>query len=331
MPEEAKKQTTKDQHYVPQFYLRQFVNAEDKLNILDCERRKIVIPRTPKSVCNEEYYYSVRNDLDEVSQEMERELSRIEDNISKLYDKTAQKFLNFEQITDKEKLIISTFMSLQYLRGPYMRKQIKRMNENITKQMMKMHMHMMPNDRFFTDYEKDSGQKITDEQRKNIIETVEKDNYKVSINNAPHLQMIGQMEGFRNLLFAKEWLVYISKSSKKFITSDNPVLELFPDWTGKFFYGPDFLQRTHQFAMTPDILIVTTYPRNPPQHGKIKRKTLFDNDRDNDKILELNIQYPKWATEFAYASDSQFLQDIIDTANLYDKQQIEKSLGRRIF
>ena len=112
---------TKNQHYVPQFYLRKFANDEDKLEILDCERRKVVASRSPKSVCNEEYYYSANNKLDEVSQALEKEFQRIESDISKVYDSIAKKFVNFEQIAESDKMLVATFMSLQYLRGPYMR------------------------------------------------------------------------------------------------------------------------------------------------------------------------------------------------------------------
>ena len=54
---------------------------------------------------------------------------------------------------------------------------------------------------------------------------------------------------------------------------------------------------------------------------KIKKKTLFDNKEHNDKILELNFQHPRNAIAYAYASSPDLLQDIVDSANLYDKQQ----------
>ncbi|MGI5870293.1 MAG: DUF4238 domain-containing protein [Kiritimatiellia bacterium] len=312
---------TKNQHYVPQFYLRKFANDEDKLEILDCERRKVVASRSPKSVCNEEYYYSANNKLDEVSQALEKEFQRIESDISKVYDSIAKKFVNFEQIAESDKMLVATFMSLQYLRGPYMRKQIQRMNEQMIKQITKLHFGSSHIHKFFDQHEKETGEKLTEQQRNEVIEFAQKGEYRVEMGNAAHLHLIGEMEGFRNLLFGKEWQVYISKSSKKFITSDNPVIELFPEWTGKFFYGPTFLQRTHQFSMTPDILIVATDPRNPPEIVKVKRKTLFDNKEHNEKILELNFQHPRNAIAYAYASSSDLLQDIVDSANLYDKQQ----------
>ncbi len=313
-------QITKNQHYVPQFYLRKFANSNDKLEILDCGRRKVVASRSPKSVCNEEYYYSANNQLDEVSQALEKEFQRIESDISKVYDDIMGKFINFEQITENDKILVSTFMSLQYLRGPYMRKQIQRVNEQMVKQITKLQFSSPHIHKFFEQHEKESGEKLTEQQRNEVIKFAQKGEYRVEMGNAAHLNLIGEMEGFRNLLFGKEWLVYISKSNKKFITSDNPVIELFPEWTGKFVYGPSFLQRTHQFSMTPDILIIATNPRNPPAIGAVKRKTLFDNMEHNAKILELNFQHPRNATAYAYARDKNSLQDVIDSANLYNKQ-----------
>lgn len=306
-------QITKNQHYVPQFYLRKFANNENKLEILDCGRRKVVTPRSPKSVCNEEYYYSANNKLDEVSQALEKEFQRIESDISKAYDNIAQKFINFEQITEDDKMLIATFMSLQYLRGPYMRKQLQRMNEQMVKQITKLQFSSPDINKFFDKHEKQIGEKLTEQQRDEVIEFAQKGEYRVEMGNAAHLQLIGEMEGFRNFLFGKEWLVYISKSSKKFITSDNPVIEIFPEWAGKFTYGPNFLQRTHQFAMTPDIVIIATDPRNPPTIGKVKRKTLFDNTEHNRKILELNFQHPRNAIGYAYANSTSLLQDIVES------------------
>ncbi len=102
---------TKDQHFVPQFYLKRFVNAEDKLEILDCERRKIIQSRTPKHVCNEEWFYSLRGKADDISQIIEKSFQKIEDYIAKSYDGIIQKIIECEEITQEDKMIISTFMS----------------------------------------------------------------------------------------------------------------------------------------------------------------------------------------------------------------------------
>ncbi len=326
--EEAEQQVTKDQHYVPQFYLRKFVNPDGKLEILDCERRKIVISRTPKSVCNEEFFYALNGEKDEISQEIEKEFQRIETDIASRYDAIAKKFVDFQEITLNDKMVIATFMSMQYLRGPYMRKQIKRMDEDLVKQITMRRWGSEELAPSIEELEKTTGEKVTEKQRKELIDFATGGKYRVETNNSAHLKLLAEMQGFSNLLFHKEWTVYISKSSKKFITSDNPVVELFPDWTGKFFYGPTFLQRTHCFPMSPEIHIVATHPRSDIGN-KIKRKTLFDNKEHNDKILDLNFNHPRHAIAYAYTNDKTLLQDIIDSANLFDKQTMRAILRNR--
>ncbi len=317
-------QITKDQHYVPQFYLKKFINEVGKLEILDCEHRKIVQSRTPKSVCYEEYFYSANNELDEASQEIEKEFERIETKISDAYGGIVERFINFKEITLDDKILISTFMSMQYLRGPYMRKQIKRMSESVIKQITQMRYGSDDINHSLDKFEIQTGEKISAQERKDLIKLARSGNYNVETNNVTHLQMFAEMEGFRNLFFAKDWLVYVSKSNKKFITSDSPIIEIFPEWTSKFFYGPSFLQRIHQFAMTPEIFIVANDHKNSSGIGKIKRKTLFDNEKHNNKILELNFEYPRNAIAYAYANNKNSLNDILNVVDLYDKKQEEK-------
>lgn len=325
---EQEQSATKNQHYVPKFYLKRFVNKDDKLEILDCEHRRIGKPRSPKSVCSEVYFYSVNDEYDEVSQEIENEFQRFESSIAKHYDEVADRFASFQEIRTSDKLLVATFMSMLYLRGPYMRKQINRMNADMIKQITKMRYSSPSIYEEIDEIAKEEGLNLTDKDKQEVIDFAVSGDYDVVTNNASHLRFLGEMDGFRNLLFHKHWLVYVSKSSKKFITSDNPVIELFPDWTGKFFYGPSFLQRTHCFAMRPDIYIIAMYPHDDVGN-KVKRKTLFDNPKDNDKILELNFNHPRNANAFAYASDTNSLQDIVDSANLFDKQSMRKLIGFR--
>jgi predicted RNA-binding protein YlxR (DUF448 family) len=323
-----KKPITKEQHFVPQFYLKKFLNQEGKLEILDCERLKIVANRTPKNVCKGEYFYSTNDKIDEVSQLLEDELSRLEDGISKKYDEITNIIIEGKQMSFEDRVLVATFMASLYTRGVYMRKQIKKMSANTIKQIMKLQFESKNIDKQLNKLEEKLKKKISKKERKELIDFVVNGEYDVMTNNASHLRFMAEMEGFRNLFLGKYWTIYISKSSKKFITSDNPVIETFPDWHGKMFWGATFLQRTHHFSLTPEIMIVATNSDNLNHKNiyvkRIKRKTLFDNKKDNDKILELNFVYPRFAEEYVYSINKESLKDIIDSANLYDKQIKEK-------
>lgn len=309
-------QTTKYQHYVPQFYLKKFTNANNNLEILNCELLKIVSSRSPKNICGEDFFYSINNREDEISQLLETEFKKIESDISKVYDKIISKLLNLENITTEDRFVISTFMSVQYLRGPYMRKQIHKMGEYFLKEMIKRLYGSENAYKVLSNYEKETGKIMTKEEKEEVIKFAREGDYRLDMGNSSHLQIIGEMEKFRDLLFHKYWLVYISKSNRKFITSDNPVTEIFPDWAGKVFWGPDFFQRTHQFAATPDVAIIALNPKSIDAKN-MKRKTLFDDKFSFSKIFEFNFNCANHATKYAYAHEKEPLQDIINGVNLY--------------
>jgi len=136
--------------------------------------------------------------------------------------------------------------------------------------------------------------------------------YSLEFNNAQHMMMFENHEGFTNLFCGQDWTVYISKSEKRFVTSDNPVVVVVPERVG--FYGPTFLERTHCFALTPEICIEARYPRKETGK-KIKRKLLFKGDEM--KVLPLNMILASQAHEYAYATDKQSLEDILEMAKRF--------------
>ena len=110
-------------------------------------------------------------------------------------------------------MIISTFMSMQYLRGPYMRKQLKRLDEQLVKQTTKWRFGHADaeNHNFFEEYEKETGKQVTLEQKKEFIKLARSGDYDIETNNRAHLSLLDKMAGFRNFIFGKEWIIYISQ------------------------------------------------------------------------------------------------------------------------
>jgi hypothetical protein len=74
--------------------------------------------------------------------------------------------------------------------------------------------------------------------------------------------------------------------------------------------------------MTPEIMIVATHPYKNSSKS-IKRKTLFE--KDHEKILDLNFNYPRFAHEYAYSSDKENLKDIINKVSSYETQIRDKN------
>jgi len=62
-----------------------------------------------------------------------------------------------------------------------------------------------------------------------MVDMVREGEYRVKFNNAQHMTMFTEFQGFANLFFGQDWLVYISGNEEKFVTSDNPVVVRVPE------------------------------------------------------------------------------------------------------
>ena len=128
---------------------------------------------------------------------------------------------------------------------------------------------------------------MSDEERADLIHTMETGSYNLRFNNGQHLKFMTENlgfvgSGFANLFFGQEWKIYIAKGNERFITSDAPVVEWWPP--PQSFYGATFLERNKYFALTPEIFIELTYPIGS---DKVKRKTLFE--REDDTVALFNL------------------------------------------
>ncbi len=55
------KDPAKNQHYVPQFHLKQFENNETRVETLDLKNKKILKSQSPKHICSDYYFYSLES------------------------------------------------------------------------------------------------------------------------------------------------------------------------------------------------------------------------------------------------------------------------------
>jgi len=74
----------------------------------------------------------------------------------------------------------------------------------------------------------EQGHDLTDEQIENARKTLESGEYELTFeNNANHLNLIANCADFHRWFVIKKWRFYLAKGSKKFITTDTPVVEVF--------------------------------------------------------------------------------------------------------
>jgi hypothetical protein len=296
---------TVKQHYVPRFYLKLFADSQKLLQVYNVKDKRLEKPRTYSSLGYERYFYAAETGTpDKLSQTIEAWLGVHENIIAQNLPKIINKIINLEQIVDDDRYILSALMCMLWLRSPKMRDELNRMHEDAMKQIMSFNPSQQVDN-----YINKTGSKMSESGRKGLVEMLENGSYDMKFNNVQHLQFMTdtlgfESQGFTNMFFGQKWKIYIAKGTKRFITTDSPVVEM---WTPpEDFYGSSFLERNKYFALTPEILIELSVPIGS---RKVKRETLFK-EMDNTVDL-LNVILAANCHQYAYTDDKKIFEEMI--------------------
>jgi hypothetical protein len=117
----------KNQHYVPRFYLKNFLDAQEKFWVLDTEKDKIFISN-PKAVANENFFYDLPelNEAIGVDQAVENYLAEIEAVHAPFFTYLINGIdeRKIRKIDDNMRSILGDFLVIQILRTKEYREQM---------------------------------------------------------------------------------------------------------------------------------------------------------------------------------------------------------------
>ncbi|TGL61538.1 DUF4238 domain-containing protein [Leptospira ognonensis] len=280
------KNITKWQHIVPRFYLKEFKNEKNLIEIYDIIKKKFNPPKGTKPLCAEYFYYAAETGIqDTISQEVEAFFQNYETPISNFIPFIKEIVLGNSEITFDEKYILSLLMSMLYLRNNKTRSHIKHLTSDISSKTLKGILNVKGKDRFFSDYERDTGIIIDQKERDEFLLNLEKDFFKIEVDNIPHIEFLSKIPNFANLLCSQNWIIYISRIDENFITSDTPIISKnLENWDTQF--GVPALAKSYFFSLTPKIFIRTYYDTQNTKKAT-KRKNLY-NLSDAKIVKELN-------------------------------------------
>ncbi|MDQ5958091.1 MAG: hypothetical protein QG665_439 [Patescibacteria group bacterium] len=320
MNDKKPEKITEDQHYVPQFYLKQWLDEAGGFYPVKVEEKlppklKIFDKKSDQSrFCYENFFYAQHTGIeDEVSQIIEKQFAEIEAIFSNELPILEKKILNYEQITETEKYHLAECMIFLHFRGKKYLDQSKKMTDEVTKEMMKHWVHLIDKDPKSKAHMEELG--LTKEQ---MVEFVHRGEFTVDYGNIHHLQILKDMHGFSNILSAKFWRVFISRKGD-FITTDAPYLDMA---VNKTFWGNDFLSREQSFILSPRVMILAIYPKN--ENGKkFVRKDITD---DRGYIQQLNLHNLMNAIRFGFHKDRELLVELERLIHLvYQMKEREKA------
>ena len=312
------KKRTKKQHYVPQFYLRQWCDGSGgffpvKIGGIEPPQLKIFDAKSnPSRFCYENFFYAQHTGKeDKISQIIEERFTEIEGIFSIELPKIEKKIVNNEQITESDKFNLSQCMLFLHFKGKKYREESKRMTDYMIKEINKM---------TFPYLDKDPKMKakmqelnITQEE---MVEFAEKGKYTVDMGNIHHMRIMKDMQGFCNLLTAKYWKIYISRNGD-FIATDTPYQDIA---VSKEFYGNHFMDREQTFILSPRVVIIIRCPKN--EFGKkVNRKDITNNKAQIHTINTYNLMR---SLNFGFHKDKNILIELDKIARflyVYDKSQ----------
>lgn len=300
-------QITKNQHYVPRFYLKRFAR-NGQIQVCDVRTRRILRAYGLRSVCRERFFYAVETGVqDEPSQAFEDVFGRIESEIANALPGIIERALAL-QLTNGDLDILAYFMSVQWLRTPSFREQLQKMQSDLIKWMCRAEAR---GPGFKDLVRRAEGCEISDEQIEEMKRFIESDRYSIGVDNLTHLRFMCRenVDGYHNLLLAKKWRIIHSEEPYYFITTDNPVVEWNPPTRG--ILGRTFLERGHLLALTPGILIDTVRPDSmDPAQQPVDR--LSYHTANGKGVLVFNRVLATHAHKFAYARQREELERLLE-------------------
>ena len=264
MTKQKKKAETKNQHYVPQFYLRYF--SVDKKNvgayILESGQN---IPSAPiKGQASRDYFYSD-------NMEMEKILSSLESCAKKVLDKIIA--APTEPLSKEDKNTLFDFTVIQLGRTEVPASRVNQWYEERVRSLPEVFSKMS------TDTGGDQGESL----KEKVLHLIGKP------PSSPAQYSVDAHDQIRNVMRDLSVKILVNKTGKSFITSDNPVAKYnqFMERMRQEAYGLGARGLQIFFPLSPQIGLMYYDPKSYKLGYKKKEYVELDQDKDIDELNKL--------------------------------------------
>ena len=196
---EEKKGETKNQHYVPQFYQRNFSSNGKTIGAFIVDKDKSIPQASIKHQASADYFYSENMNIEGALGDMEELASGV---ISEVIANPKVK------LTDEKAFTLYTFTMIQLGRTLAQANLIQENYSKMAKMMMRKYV--------------EAKRQSADAEEVAILTDEVLDSFEVNVNQ-PGLQALGTQAQISNLCIDLKMKVLINTTDLAFITSDNPV------------------------------------------------------------------------------------------------------------
>jgi len=276
-------------HYLPQFYLRNFVDQHPKGKLWvytkDAESFRAASPRD--LAVEKDYHTVVRRDGVVDRNTMEDTVASLEN----IAAPVIQKILRGAALSFDDYQIFALFISQLFLRVPARRNAVARMMSEMLKQMSKRFAENKES--YLADYrrfETDTGDN-SDADPECVREFILSDDYDITVDSSAALgASLGAIGTVVNWLVRMNWVFVRASGRFRFLTCDNPVFYCDPTlppnpWRGAGLANPGV---EVSCPLSPNVLAFASYRAVPRQHAKASSELVR---RFNQQTIDSAYRY----------------------------------------
>jgi len=199
-----------NQHYVPQFYLRNFSNNGENIWVYDKFNNNKFHPNV-KNVACERFFYDV-SDIDSaagVDQFMEKYFYPLEESTKTVIDEICEsiKRKNFSRLNSEQRISLAQYIALQYMRTKESRNRIIELYEKFIEESFRNYIKLKNSD--LADAKFEIG----------IKKTMEATLHSTALLDYDHLQTIS------HIIYNHIWVLFENSTPIPLYTSDHPIVK----------------------------------------------------------------------------------------------------------
>ncbi len=291
------------QHYIPQFYLREFTDPETPNGYepyvwkYEHESKKWK-KKSPKNIASKPDFYSFIDREGKRRDEIEKGLSIIEGKTASIY---RDKICTRQCLTNQEKATIAEFIILMVTRVPSFHNIVDSSTSEMAIRMMEMY-KTRPDavKKFKEEYERDIGKKLPDDFDESWLDP---SRYKISATKSFLLQMMVSLSEIAKIIFTMSWTFLHTTEKAWFITSDSPFKMRNPQSNSPW-YGHGFMYQGIEVTipLSKQICLLATWKKGLWPHIDVPQLVVEELNHDRIEASDKFIISPQ-----NYFIGSQFL------------------------
>jgi len=282
------------QHYIPQFYLREFTDPETPNGhepyvwVYEHESKKWK-KKSPKNIASKPDFYSFVDQKGKRRNEIERGLSIIEGKTASIY---RDKICTRQCLTNQEKATIAEFILLMVIRVPSFHNIIDSSVCKLVKILLEMY-KARPDavKKLKENYERDTGKKLPDDFDESWFDH---SRYKINASKSFILKTMVSLAEIAKIIFNMTWTFIHTTEKAWFITSDSPFNMRNPKSNSSWYgHGLEYQDIEVTIPLSRQICLLATWKKGLWPHIDVPQLVVEELNHDRIEASDKFIVSPQ--------------------------------------